>query len=81
VIIISTKSQQLLKILPKSISISLQQISHLNMTKEDRRKQIVMWTDLAELFELKKRCFMDAKQREIGGTMQVTNTSETFTLQ
>lgn len=37
------------------IAFILQQISHLQMSKEDRRKQIEMWTDLADLFELKKR--------------------------
>jgi hypothetical protein len=61
--------------------LNFQQISHLQMTKEDRRKQIELWTDLAELFELKIKCFMEAKQTGIGGTMQVTNSSETFTLQ
>jgi hypothetical protein len=54
---------------------------HLQSTKEDRRKQIEMWTDISELFELKKKCFMEVKQQEIGGNFFFTNTSETFTLQ
>ncbi|KAG5670735.1 hypothetical protein PVAND_000977 [Polypedilum vanderplanki] len=57
------------------------QISHLQMTKEDRRKQIELWNDLAELFDLKIKCFVEQKQKGIGGTMQVTSGSETFTLQ
>lgn len=57
------------------------------MTKDDRRKQIEMWIDLADLFELKKRCFIEAKQKENEekerGTFMTTNgggVSETFTL-
>lgn len=67
--------------------IIFQQISHLQMTKEDRRKQIEMWADLADLFELKKRCYIEAKQKEHEekerGTFMTTTgggTTETFTL-
>jgi len=52
------------------------------MTKEDRKKQIELWSDLKALFELKQRCFMEAKQKDIGaGTFSYTKSSETFTLQ
>lgn len=54
---------------------------HLQSSKENRRKQIEMWTDLSELFDLKKKCFLAAKHQGIGGTLSFTNTSETFTLQ
>lgn len=40
-----------------------------------------MWSDVAELFELKKKCFLDAKQKSVGGTIQITKDSETFILQ
>lgn len=53
----------------------------MNATKDERRKQIEMWSDLGELFELKKKCFNDKKKEGIGGTLSITKTSETFTLQ
>lgn len=53
----------------------------MNSTKDDRHKQIEMWTDLADLFDLKMRCFHEKKQEGIGGTMSITKTSETFILQ
>ena len=62
-------------------SISFQQRDHFQSTKDDRRKQIEMWGDLIDLFEVKKKCFLEAKQQGIGGTLSFTNTSETFTLQ
>ncbi|CRK92406.1 CLUMA_CG005968, isoform A [Clunio marinus] len=54
---------------------------HIQSSKNDRYKQIEMWTDLGELFELKKKCYLEAKKQGIGGTLSFTNTSETFTLQ
>lgn len=62
-------------------SFSFQQRDHFQSTKDDRRKQIEMWGDLIDLFEVKKKCFLEAKQQGIGGTLSFTNTSETFTLQ
>jgi hypothetical protein len=51
------------------------------MTKDERKKQIELWADLGELFELKKKCFLEAREKGIGGTLSFTNSSETFTLQ
>lgn len=64
-----------------NLTVLFKERDHLQSTKEERRKQIEMWTDLKELFELKKKCFLNAKQQGIGGTLSFTNTSETFTLQ
>ena len=49
------------------------------MTKNERKKQIELWSDLSDLFALKKKCFNETKQ--LGGTMSITNEAETFILQ
>lgn len=51
------------------------------MTKDERKKQIEMWSDLSDLFDMKNKCFLENKQKGLGGTLSVTKEAETFTLQ
>jgi hypothetical protein len=51
------------------------------MTKDDRKKQIELWSDLSDLFDLKKKCHNEMKQKGLGGTFSMTKEAETFTLQ
>ncbi|XP_063696260.1 intraflagellar transport protein 81 homolog [Culicoides brevitarsis] len=56
--------------------------TYLTESREIRAKQQELWSDVCRLFEVKARCFKEAKSNGIGGTMSLTKDgAETFTLQ
>jgi hypothetical protein len=59
----------------------IQRKTTLQATKQERAKQLEMWADVASLFEIKAKCYREAKMLGPGGTISVTGEAETFTLQ